>query len=231
MHLIEFGLPPTSKRPPLAGSLKERDQVHTNRKRFASARSLSALILGEGICKEGRKLYDHCSYLVAIGEAYPVGWVPGTGSVRLRYAPGVARRRSLSVDGVPVGYAATAVGMDVVASWLAFQAQGIISPSDVRDGRQLGEDVGGQARGSTSLSLQVYADRRTMPNGSGGNPSLGRNCEAPSGLRLCAIRHSLAIYSAFRKASRRSLGRKRVGFPCLYGLSFARATSFSARWA
>ena len=77
----------------------------------------------------------------------------------------------------------------------------------------------------------VYAARRTMPNGSGGNPSFARNCGPSSGDRPSSIRHSLASYSASRKASRRSLGRKRVCLPRSYGLSFARAASLSARWA
>ena len=47
----------------------------------------------------------------------------------------------------------------------------------------------------------------------------------------CSIRHSLVAHSASRKASRRSLGRKRVRLPRSYGFSFARATSLSARWA
>jgi len=49
--------------------------------------------------------------------------------------------------------------------------------------------------------------------------------------RLPSIRHSLVRHSASRKASRRSLGRKRVRLPCSYGFSFARAASLSARWA
>jgi len=77
----------------------------------------------------------------------------------------------------------------------------------------------------------VYADYRTMPNGSGSDPSLRRICEPSSGLRPGAIRHSLAIYSASRKASRWSFARKRVGFPRSYGLSLDRAASFNARWA
>jgi hypothetical protein len=77
----------------------------------------------------------------------------------------------------------------------------------------------------------VYAECRTMPNGSGSNRSLRLICEPSSGLCSGAIRHSLAIYKASRKASSRSLARKRVGFPRSYGLSFARAASFNARWA
>ena len=85
--------------------------------------------------------------------------------------------------------------------------------------------------GSISLSLQVYAARRTMPNGSG----MTRRCDAGIGHRvygcLGSIRHSLTAQSASRKASRRSFGWKRVGLPRSYGLSFARAASLSARWA
>jgi len=77
----------------------------------------------------------------------------------------------------------------------------------------------------------VYADRRTMPSGSGSNPSFRRTCGPSSGHRPSAIRHSLAIYSASRKASRWSFGRKRVALPRSYGLSFAMAASLSARWA
>ena len=88
-----------------------------------------------------------------------------------------------------------------------------------------------QACGSTSLSLAVYADCRTMPNGFGKNPSFARTCGWSSGRRPSSIRHSLASYSASRKASRRSLGWKRVRLRCSYGLSFARAASLSARWA
>ena len=46
-----------------------------------------------------------------------------------------------------------------------------------------------------------------------------------------SIRHSLVVQSASRKASRRSLGWKRVRLPRSYGLSFARAASLRARWA
>jgi hypothetical protein len=44
----------------------------------------------------------------------------------------------------------------------------------------------------------------------GRHPSLLRNHEVSSGGLVDAIRHSLAIYSASRKASSRSFGRKRV---------------------
>ena len=104
-----------------------------------------------------------------------------------------------------------------------------------------GSDRGGQ-RAAAMYSLivtalcrarhkAVYAARRTMPNGSGSNPSFARTCGPSSGRRPSSIRHSLASYSASRKASRRSLGRKRVRLPRSYGLSFARAASLSARWA
>ena len=62
-----------------------------------------------------------------------------------------------------------------------------------------------------------------------GNSPFQRFFEASRGLRFDSIRHSLAIYSASRKASRRSLARKRVGFPRSYGLSLAKAASFKAR--
>ena len=77
----------------------------------------------------------------------------------------------------------------------------------------------------------VYADCRTMPNGFGKNPSFARIGGWSSDRRPSSIRHSLAFYSASRKASRRSLGWKRVRLRCSYGLSFARAASLSARWA
>src|SRR6478752_1561350 len=77
----------------------------------------------------------------------------------------------------------------------------------------------------------VYADCRTMPNGFEKNPSFARTCGWSSGCRPGSIRHNLASYSASRKASRRSLGWKRVRLRCAYGLSFARAASLSARWA
>jgi hypothetical protein len=78
---------------------------------------------------------------------------------------------------------------------------------------------------------QVYAVRRTMPNGSESSPLFARTYGRSSGHRANSIRHSLAPYSVSRKASRRSLGWKRVRLPCSYGLSFARAASLSARWA
>ena len=78
---------------------------------------------------------------------------------------------------------------------------------------------------------QVYAARRTMPNGSRGYPSNRRICGPTNGRRPSSIRHSLVAHSASRKASRRSLGRKRVRLPRSYGLSLARAASLSARWA
>ena len=78
---------------------------------------------------------------------------------------------------------------------------------------------------------EVYADRRTMPSGSG----MACRCDAGIGHRvygsLGSIRHSLTAQSASRKASRRSFGWKRVGLPRSYGVSFARAASLSARWA
>lgn len=61
--------------------------------------------------------------------------------------------------------------------------------------------------------------------------ALRRICGPSSGLRSISIRHSLAIYSASRKAIRRSFGRNRVGFPRSYGLSFAKAASFRAKCA
>jgi hypothetical protein len=52
-----------------------------------------------------------------------------------------------------------------------------------------------------------YAERFWM------QPVAPAHLQASSGLRPGAIRHSLAIYSASRKASRRSFARKRVGLP------------------
>jgi transposase len=77
----------------------------------------------------------------------------------------------------------------------------------------------------------LYADRRTMPSGSGSGLSITRTCGQSNRYRLSSIRHSLASYNASRKASRRSLGRKRVCLLRSYGLSFASAASLSARWA
>lgn len=70
---------------------------------------------------------------------------------------------------------------------------------------------------------QVYAARRTMPNG------FGIACRYHAGTvdrvqgSPISIRHSLAVQSASRKASRRSFGWKQVRLPRSYGLSFARA--------
>jgi transposase len=104
-----------------------------------------------------------------------------------------------------------------------------------------GSDRGGE-RAAVMLTLiqtalcrarhkAVYADIRTMPNDFGSNPSLWRICEPPTCLGPGAIRHSLALYSASRKARRRSFARKREGFLPSYGLSFAKAASFNARCA
>jgi hypothetical protein len=49
-----------------------------------------------------------------------------------------------------------------------------------------------QARGSMSLSLAVYAARRTMPSGSGRDWSFARACSPSSGHWPSSIRHSLA---------------------------------------
>jgi hypothetical protein len=90
--------------------------------------------------------------------------------------------------------------------------------------------------GEPGLRVDVVELRRLcrLPNyaeWSGGNPSIRGICEPSSGLRPSAIRHSLDVYSASKKASRRSFARKRVALPRPYGVSFARAASFSARWA
>ena len=77
----------------------------------------------------------------------------------------------------------------------------------------------------------VYAASRTMPNGSGRTRHIRSVTGHRADIRPSSIRHSLTIYSASRKASRRSFGRKRVGLPRSYGLSFFRAASLSARWA
>jgi hypothetical protein len=78
---------------------------------------------------------------------------------------------------------------------------------------------------------QVYAARRTMPSGSGTMPP----CRGPvigyAYVAYVPFGIVLACHSPSRKASRRSLGRKRVRLPRSYGLSFARAASLSARWA
>ena len=92
----------------------------------------------------------------------------------------------------------------------------------------------------TASSSQLYAARgirRFMPTAELCRMVLGRTRRLrvlagwSSGRRPGSIRHSLASYSASRKASRRSLGWKRVRLRCSYGLSFARAASLSARWA
>ena len=77
----------------------------------------------------------------------------------------------------------------------------------------------------------VYAARRTMPNGSGPTGHSGTACGPSTGQHPSSIRHSWPLHSASRKASRRSLGWKRVRLPCSYGLSLARAASLSARCA
>ncbi len=77
----------------------------------------------------------------------------------------------------------------------------------------------------------VYAARRTMPNGSGMTHGCRGAVGFPRGRWLRSIRHSLAAQSASRKASNRSLGRKRVRLPPWYGLSLANAASLSARCA
>ena len=61
--------------------------------------------------------------------------------------------------------------------------------------------------------------------------AVSANLRAVERASSCSIRHSLVAHSASRKASRRSLGRKRVRLPRSYGFSFARAASLSARWA
>jgi transposase len=104
-----------------------------------------------------------------------------------------------------------------------------------------GSDRGGQ-RAAAMYSLivtalcrarhkAVYAARRTMPNGSATMRCLGEFAGAVERAFSCSIRHSLVAHSASRKASRRSLGRKRVRLPRSYGFSFARAASLSERWA
>jgi len=77
----------------------------------------------------------------------------------------------------------------------------------------------------------VYAARRTMPNGSGNNPWLSRCCRPSRDCWLRTIRHSSGAQSASRKASNRSLGRKRIRLPPWYGLSLANAASLSLRCA
>ena len=60
---------------------------------------------------------------------------------------------------------------------------------------------------------------------------LSRCCRLSRGHWLRTIRHSLVAQSASRKASNRSLGRKRVWLPPRYGLSLANAASLSLRCA
>ena len=86
------------------------------------------------------------------------------------------------------------------------------------------------ASGSRPFILADYAARRTMPSGCGTT----RRVAVPlfdTRTSSLSIRHSLGCHSASRKASRRSLGRKRVRLPRSYGLSFTKAASLSARWA
>ena len=96
---------------------------------------------------------------------------------------------------------------------------------------QLGEDVGqiGLRLDATELCRLCrpanYAERFRADG------PLSRCRHLTRARRLRSIRHSLAHHSASRKASRRSLGRKRVRLPRSNGLSFARAASLSARWA
>jgi hypothetical protein len=85
--------------------------------------------------------------------------------VRLRDPPGGAGWRWRRRRRAEAGYAATAVVTRAAASWRAFQAQGIISPTRWAGwSGSLARTSASQARGSTSLSLHVYAARRTMPN-------------------------------------------------------------------
>jgi len=87
------------------------------------------------------------------------------------------------------------------------------------------------ACGSTPFILAVYAARRTMPKGAGDDRLLGRASRLLGDAGPRSVRHSSGGQSASRKASRRSLGRKRVRLAPSYGLSLASAASLSARWA
>jgi len=79
-----------------------------------------------------------------------------------------------------------------------------------------GSDAGGRRAAAVYTLIEtclcrarhkhVYAARRTMPSGSGRKLSFARTNGVPRGQRLSSIRHSLASYSASRKASRRSFG-------------------------
>ena len=77
----------------------------------------------------------------------------------------------------------------------------------------------------------VYAARRTMPKGAGNDRLLRRAGKLLGDAGPRSIRHSSDGQSASRKASKRSLGRKRVCLAPSYGLSLASAASLSARWA
>lgn len=69
---------------------------------------------------------------------------------------------------------------------------------------------------------QIYAARRTMPNGFWSGTPLSRWHRRSRAGQPHSIRHSLVVQSASRKASRRSFGWKRARLPRSYGLSFAR---------
>ena len=83
------------------------------------------------------------------------------------------------------------------------------------------------ALGSTPLSFAVYAVRRTMPSGSGGNSPFQRFFEASKGFRSDSIRHSLAIRALPGRQARRMMHRRATGYrPCCQAL-FLDCGSFS----
>ena len=92
------------------------------------------------------------------------------------------------------------------------------------------EDVGQPGLRIEPFIFAVYAAQRTMPKGAGDDQLLRRAGTVLHDAGPRSIRHSSGGQSASRKASRRSLGRKRVRLAPSY-LSLASAASLSARWA
>ena len=88
-----------------------------------------------------------------------------------------------------------------------------------------------QACGSTSLSLAVYADRRTMPSTSSNIPVETRFSRRFGWRLVIDTRHSSHAQRAFRNSRSRSFGRNRSALAGSYGFSFASADSFSSRCA
>ena len=88
----------------------------------------------------------------------------------------------------------------------------------LRDVGDAGEDVGEPGLRIDFVEFRGLCRPPNYAERSGRKPSLARTCGPSSGHRPSSIRHSLASYSASRKASRRSLGWKRVRLPALVRL-------------